>query len=95
MSAVNINYRPEKPEEYVWNWIDENLAKTVKRKVPTEEIGLFVDKARQVVEFKGKTIKGIMTFKDGVIDMDIEIPLLYRMFAPAIRASILDILKSI
>ena len=95
MSAVNINYRPEKPEEYVWNWIDENLAKTVKRKVPTEDIRLFVDKARQVVEFKGKTIKGIMTFKDGVIDMDIEIPLLYRMFAPAIRASILDILKSI
>ena len=95
MSAVNINYRPEKPEEYVWNWIDENLAKTVKRKVPAEDIRLFVDKARQVVEFKGKTIKGIMTFKDGVIDMDIEIPLLYRMFAPAIRASILDILKSI
>ena len=95
MSAVNINYRPEKPEEYVWNWIDENLAKTVKRKVPTEDIRLFVDKVRQVVEFKGKTIKGIMTFKDGVIDMDIEIPLLYRMFAPAIRASILDILKSI
>ena len=95
MSAVNIKYRPEKPEEYVWNWIDENLAKTVKRKVPTEDIRLFVDKARQVVEFKGKTIKGIMTFKDGVIDMDIEIPLLYRMFAPAIRASILDILKSI
>ena len=67
----------------------------VKRKVPTEDIRLLVDKVRQVVEFKGKTIKGIMTFKDGVIDMDIEIPLLYRMFASAIRVSILDILKSI
>ena len=77
MSTVNINYKPEKPEEYVWNWIDENLEKMVKRKVPSENINLVVDKARQVVEFKGKTIKGLMTFKEGVIDMNIEIPLLY------------------
>ncbi|GEM_PF-1210630 len=95
MSTVNINYKPEKPEEYVWNWIDENLEKMVKRKVPSENINLVVDKARQVVEFKGKTIKGLMTFKEGVIDMNIEIPLLYRMFGQTIRTSILDILKSI
>lgn len=95
MSTVNISYKPEKPEEYVWNWIDENLEKMVKRKVPSENINLVVDKARQVVEFKGKTIKGLMTFKEGVIDMNIEIPLLYRMFGQTIRTSILDILKSI
>lgn len=95
MSTVNINYKPAKSEEYVWNWIDENLEKMVKRKVPTEDIRLFVDRSRQVVEFKGKTVKGLMTFKDGVIDMDIEIPLLYRMFGQTIRTSILDILKSI
>lgn len=95
MSTVNINYKPAKSEEYVWNWIDENLEKMVKRKVPTEDIRLFVDRSRQVVEFKGKTVKGFMTFKDGVIDMDIEIPLLYRMFGQTIRTSILDILKSI
>lgn len=95
MSTVNINYKPAKSEEYVWNWIDENLEKMVKRKVPTEDIRLFVDRSRQAVEFKGKTIKGLMTFKDGVIDMDIEIPLLYRMFGQTIRTSILDILKSI
>ncbi|MBO4711443.1 polyhydroxyalkanoic acid system family protein [bacterium] len=95
MSTVNINYKPEKPEEYVWKWIDENLEKMVKRKVPTEDIRLFVDKSRQVVEFKGKTISGLMTFKDGIIDMNIEIPLLYRMFGQTIRTSILDILKSI
>ena len=95
MSAVNINYKPAKSEEYVWKWIDENLEKTVKRKVPTEDIMLVIDKARQVVEFKGKTIKGLMTFKDGVIDLNIELPLLYRMFGQTIRTSILDILKSI
>ena len=95
MSTVNINYKPAKSEEYVWNWINENLEKTVKRKVPTEDIRLLVDKSRQVVEFKGKTIAGFMTFKDGVIDMNIEIPLLYRMFGNTIRTSILDILKSI
>jgi hypothetical protein len=95
MSTVNINYKPAKSEEYVWNWIDENLEKMVKRKVPTEDIRLFVDRSRQAVEFKGKTVKGLMTFKDGVIDMDIEIPLLYRMFGQTIRTSILDILKSI
>ena len=95
MSTVNINYKTAKSEEYVWNWIDENLEKMVKRKVPTEDIRLFVDRSRQAVEFKGKTIKGLMTFKDGVIDMDIEIPLLYRMFGQTIRTSILDILKSI
>ena len=95
MSTVNINYKPAKSEEYVWNWINENLEKTVKRKVPTEDIRLLVDKSRQVVEFKGKTIAGLMTFKDGVIDMNIEIPLLYRMFGNTIRTSILDILKSI
>lgn len=95
MTTVNISYKPEKPEEYVWKWIDENLEKMVKRKVPTEEICLVVDKAKQAVEFKGKTIKGLMTFKEGVIDMNIEIPLLYRMFGATIRTSILDILKSI
>ena len=94
MSTVNINYKPEKPEEYVWKWIDENLEKMVKRKVPTEDIRLFVDKSRQVVEFKGKTISGLMTFKDGIIDMNIEIPLLYRMFGTTIRNSIIDILES-
>lgn len=95
MSTVNINYKPGKPDEYVWSWIEANLEKMVAKKVPTEEIRLFVDKARQVVEFKGKTINGLMTFKDGTIDLNIEIPLLYRMFASTIKASILDILKSI
>lgn len=95
MSTVNISYKPEKSEEYVWKWIDENLEKMVARKVPSENIRLFVDKSRQVVEFKGKTIAGLMTFKEGVIDMNIEIPLLYRMFGNTIRTSILDILKSI
>ncbi len=95
MSTVNINYKPEKSEEYVWNWIDANLEKMVAKKVPTEEIRLIVDKSRQVVDFKGKTIKGLMTFKNGIIDINIELPLLYRMFGSVIRASILDILKSI
>ncbi len=95
MTTLNINYKPEKTEEYVWKWIEENLEKMVAKKVPTEEIRLLVDRTREVVEFKGKTIKGLMTFKNGVIDLNIELPLLYRMFGPAIRASILDILKSI
>ena len=95
MTTVNISYKPEKSEEYVWKWIDENLEKTVARKVPAENIRLFVDKARQVVEFKGKTVKGLMTFRNGVIDMNIEIPLLYRLFGATIRASVLDILKSL
>ena len=95
MSTVNISYKPDKPEEYVWKWIDENLEKMVAKKVPTENIKLFVDRAREVVEFKGKTIRGLMTFKDGIINLDIEIPLLYRMFGATIRASILDILKSL
>ena len=94
MSTVNINYKPAKSEEYVWKWIDENLEKMVKRKVPTEDIMLVIDKSRQVVEFKGKTISGLMTFKDGTIDMNIELPLLYRMLGQTIRTSILDILKS-
>ncbi len=32
MSTVNISYKPEKSEEYVWNWIDENLEKMVAKK---------------------------------------------------------------
>ena len=95
MTTVNISYKTEKSEEYVWKWIDENLEKMVAKKVPTENIKLFVDRAREVVEFKGKTIRGLMTFKDGEINLDIEIPLLYRMFGATIRASILDILKSL
>lgn len=95
MSTVNINYKPAKSEEYVWKWIDENLEKTVARKVPTENIRLVIDKARDAVEFKGKTISGLMTFKNGIIDINIELPLLYRMFGSVIRNSILDILKSI
>ncbi len=95
MSTVNISYKPEKSEEYIWKWIDENLEKMVAKKVPTEDIRLLVDRTREVVEFKGKTIKGLMTFKNGIIDINIEIPLLYRMFGATIRASILDILKSI
>jgi len=95
MSTVNISYKPEKSEEYIWKWIDENLEKMVAKKVPTEDIRLLVDRTREVIEFKGKTIKGLMTFKNGIIDINIEIPLLYRMFGATIRASILDILKSI
>lgn len=95
MSTVNISYKPEKSEEYIWKWIDENLEKMVAKKVPTEDIILLVDRTREVIEFKGKTIKGLMTFKNGIIDINIEIPLLYRMFGATIRASILDILKSI
>ena len=95
MTTVNINYRPEKSEEYVWKWIDENLEKMVAKKVPTENIRLLVDRSRETVEFKGKTIKGLMTFKDGVSDLNIELPLLYRMFGSTIRTSVLDILKSI
>lgn len=94
MSTVNVNYKTTKSEAYVWNWIDENLEKMVARKVPSENIRLFVNKAKQTVEFKGNTIAGLMTFKDGVIDINIEIPLLYRMFGSVIRNSILDILKS-
>ena len=94
MSTVNISYKPAQTEEYVWNWIDENLEKMVARKVPAENIRLFVDKSRQLVDFKGKTVKGLMTFKEGVIDINIEIPLLYRMFGGVIRSSILDILES-
>ena len=95
MTTVNINYKPEKPEEYVWKWIEENLEKMVAKKVPTEDIKLKVNKPSESVEFQGKTIKGLMTFKNGVIDLNIELPLLYRMFGSTIRASILDILKSI
>lgn len=95
MTTVNISYKPEKPEEYVWKWIDENLEKMVAKKVPTEDIRLKINKSAESVEFAGKTIKGLMTFKNGVIDLNIELPLLYRMFGAAIRASILDILKSI
>ena len=94
MSTININYRPVKPEEYVWSWIDENLEKMVARKVPSENIRLFIDKTKQAVEFKGKNVSGLMTFKGGLIDINIEIPLLYRMFGSIIRNSILDILKS-
>lgn len=95
MSTVNINYKPEKSEEYVWKWIDENLEKMVAKKVPTEDIRLKINKSAESVEFAGKTIKGLMTFKNGVVDINIEIPLLYRMFSSIIKASILDILKSI
>ena len=95
MTTVNISYKPEKPEEYVWKWIDENLEKMVAKKVPTEDIRLKINKSEESVEFAGNTIKGLMTFKNGVIDLNIELPLLYRMFGAAIRASILDILKSI
>jgi hypothetical protein len=94
MSTVNISYKPEKSEKYVWNWIDENLEKMVAKKVPTEDIKLLLDRTREVVEFKGKTIKGLMTFKNGEINISIDIPLLYRMFGQTIRTSILDILKS-
>ena len=95
MTTVNINYKPEKSEEYIWKWIDENLEKMVAKKVPTENIRLKVNKPAESVEFTGKTIKGLMTFKNGIIDINIEIPLLYRLFGATIRASILDILKSI
>ena len=95
MTTVNVNYKPEKSEEYVWKWIEKNLEKMVAKKVPTEDIKLLVDRTKEVVEFKGKTIKGLMTFKNGVIDLNIELPLLYRMFGATIRTSILDILKSI
>ncbi len=95
MTTINISYKPEKNEDYVWKWIDGNLEKMVAKKVPTEDIKLLIDRAREVVEFKGKTIKGLMTFKNGIINIDIDIPLLYRMFGSTIRASILDILKSI
>lgn len=94
MTVMNIAYKTEKSDEFVWKWLDENLEMLLSRKVPTEQIECVADRSRQVIDFKGKTVKGTMLFKEGNFDITIELPLLYRMFGPQIRTAVLDILQA-
>ena len=95
MATLNFDYNTEKSEEYLSNWIETNLEKMIRRKVPSEDIKIDFDKSNRLVSFKGKTVSGRMTFKEGIVNVSIELPLLYRMFGATVKSSITDILKSI
>jgi len=95
MPQINISFVSKKKDNEIWEWIDKNLQKTLERKIGIERIETFPDKNAGRIDFKGRTIKGVLTVKNSIIDILIEIPLLYRFFTPHIKSAVTKIFDQI
>lgn len=95
MPQIEIKLKSSKTDNEVWEWLEENLQKTLERKIGIEKIAVSPDKASQKIEIKGRTIKGTLFLKDGWVDITIEIPLLYRFFTPHIKSAVTKIFDQI
>lgn len=95
MPQINLSFTSEKTDSKIWEWLDANLEKALRRKIGTEQIELFPDKSAGRIDFKGKTVKGALTLKNGTASILIDIPLLYRFFIPHIKSAVTKIFEGI
>jgi hypothetical protein len=92
---LNISKNYSKPLEEAWLWLENNLEKQLKKKVAFENIACSFQKEERVVMFKGRTVSGTMSVNEGLLEISINLPLLYRSFAPRIKSAILSIFKEL
>lgn len=88
MAKFEINLTNSKPDHEIWQWLEQNLQKTLNKRVRSEKITLSPNSNNKTIEFKGKTVKGLLTLKNKTTNISMEIPLLYRAFAPIIKSEI-------
>ena len=95
MPQINIELVSSKTDSEIWEWVENNLQKTLEKKIGIEKIETFPDKAAGRIDFKGRTVKGVLTLKNSVVKILIEIPLLYRFFSPHIKSAVTKIFDQI
>ena len=95
MTKLLIEHKSCKNDSDLISWMETELPKIIAEKARTEEIKTVADRENKIVNFSGRMVKGSVLIDCGVIKMEIEIPLLYRPFIPAIRTVISNVLKEL
>lgn len=95
MTQILIEHKSQKSDCEIMDWMEKNLQRVVSEKIRFEEIKTVADSAKKTVSFSGKTVKGSVKIDCGIIKMEINIPLLYRPFIPAIKTVISNVLKEL
>ena len=84
-----------KPVGEVWEWIEKNIDFQLEKKTGFERIKYAPDKNRGVIDFQGRTVKGTVLVKEGLLKVSIHLPLLYRHFMPQIRSAVHAVFKEL
>jgi len=91
--TVSKNF--SKPMDEVWDWLEKNLDFQLEKKAGFEKIEYILNKNEGVVDFKGRTVKGNVSIKEGVLKVSVYLPLLYRYFLPQIRSAVQAVFKEL
>jgi len=95
MQKITIRLNSSKSDAEIWKWLKENLQRNLEKKVPLEMIKPFFDDEKRKVDLKGRTVSGSAQINNGAIEIILEIPLLYRFFAPHIKSAVKKIFDQI
>ncbi|HNW83149.1 MAG TPA: hypothetical protein PKG52_09685 [bacterium] len=95
MPKILIEHQSLKTDPELMLWMENNLQKTITDKARSEKISITTDNASKTVTFSGRTVCGTVRIDSGLIRMEIEIPLLYRPFIPAIKTAISGVFKEL
>ncbi len=95
MPKIDINLKSTKSDAEIWVWLENNLRHMLEKKIGVEKIEVIPDKNSKKIEFKGRTVRGTLILNNGCANITVEIPLLYRFFAPHIRSAVEKIFDQI
>lgn len=95
MTKLLIEHKSCRSDSELISWMETELPKIISEKARTEEIKTVADRENKTVIFSGRMVKGCVRIDCGIIKMEIEVPLLYRPFIPAIRTVISNVLKEL
>lgn len=95
MPKFVIEHQSLKADYELMIWMDCNLQKVISEKARFEKIATSTDSVAKTISFSGKMVSGLVCVNNGKIIMEINIPLLYRPFIPAIKTVISNVLKEL
>jgi hypothetical protein len=95
MPKIEMNFQSSKSDKDIWEWLENNLKNILEKKIGVEKIEVISDKNSKKIEFKGRTVRGTLVLNNGCANIVVEIPLLYRFFAPHIRSAVEKIFDQI
>lgn len=95
MPKIDINLKSTKSDAEIWEWLEKNLSHLLEKKIGFEKIVVTPYKDSKKMQFKGRTVNGMLSLNNGCVNITVEIPLLYRFFAPHIRSAVEKIFDQI
>jgi len=95
MPQIKMNFKSEKSDEQVWEWLKNNFDRKMAGKTAYEKIVLAQEVTDNTLTFKGRTVSGSIKVVSGVIDIIVAVPLLYRPFIPRIKAAVSKVFEEI